>query len=235
MGSDREWPAWTLLGGLPISARDALLSLGTERRFEAQEILLTAGDSTTHIVLVLEGWVKVIAESKSGEVALLDIRTGGDLVGEQAGLDEQPRSAWVRAATPTTARTIEMSDFLRFLRSEKSDEKVLRTVLSVLSGKLRSATRRRVAFIGQDTKPRLALVIDELVETYGMSTADGIQIPLPLRYGELASLVDAGERSVQREMPELQRDGIIKSDSGWITVLDRRRLQVLAGLLDEDV
>lgn len=216
------WPAGTLLGDLSLEARDKLLRLGTVRQVEAKRVLLNQGERSTHVLLVLHGWVKVVARNEGGDLALLAIRTSGEFVGEQAGLDDQPRSATVETASLSWVAIVEMRNFVRFLCS---DEEAVLAVLRGLSAMIRSATRRRVNFIGRDAMSRLALVLDELVESYGRATHDGVRIQVSLTYQDLAGLVETSERTVQRTMPELERQGILRSHRGRITVLDRQRLR----------
>src|SRR6516225_2713495 len=95
------WPEGTVLGALTDSSREALLSIGTLRRYPAGSTLIMEGDPSTYVVVLIDGWVKVTATTEDGGQALLALRSGGDLVGEQAALDGQPRSASVISAGVT--------------------------------------------------------------------------------------------------------------------------------------
>src|SRR5580700_10634766 len=77
-----RWPSRTVLGSLPTPARDALLSLGIQREFAAGTTLIMEGDTTTEVILLIDGWVKVMGVTEDGGRALLDLRSGGDVVGE---------------------------------------------------------------------------------------------------------------------------------------------------------
>src|SRR4051812_8396597 len=85
---DASWPPGTLLASLPPAIQAELLGLGTSRRHANGDVLMREGDGSAHAALLLMGFVKVTARLENGRVALLDIRVGGDLVGEMAPLEE---------------------------------------------------------------------------------------------------------------------------------------------------
>ncbi|WP_254664790.1 cyclic nucleotide-binding domain-containing protein [Streptomyces prasinopilosus] len=103
-----HWPAAGLLGTLPAGTRHQLIRLGRPVRFEGGERLLREGESGSYAFLLLSGWFKVLATTEDGREALLAVRCGGDIVGELACFDGQPRIATVspHPTGPRTARAV---------------------------------------------------------------------------------------------------------------------------------
>src|SRR6266536_2960835 len=190
-----HWPPGSLLSELTPSTRGELLQLGVVRQYEARRVLLHQGEESTHVVLLLDGCVKVTATTEGGNVTLLDIRVGGDIVGELASLDGQPRSATIVTAGPSVVRLIGQPDFRTFL--ERRPDAAL-AVSRAIGAKLRWATRRRVDFGTSEPRVRLARVLAELVESYGEPAGDGDMIATSLTQPELAALVGASEATGQR-------------------------------------
>ena len=85
-GSADRWPHGTFLAELAGSpeAAKTLLSLGTPRSYEPGEILLAEGLYETFVLLLLSGVTKVTAVTENGDIALLAVRLGGDLVRREA-------------------------------------------------------------------------------------------------------------------------------------------------------
>jgi CRP/FNR family transcriptional regulator, cyclic AMP receptor protein len=218
-----------LLGSLTSSTREKLLALGTLRQYEAGRVLLRQEEYSTHVILLIDACVKVVASAPSGGDVLLDIRVGGDLVGELSGLDDQPRSASVVTAGPSIVRVINQSDFAAFLRNHPD---AAAAVSRGIAAKLRWATKRRIDFFAGEVKVRLAHVLVELVESYGETTADGIVIATSLTQPELAALVAAAEPTVHKALASLRHDEMIRTGYRRITVLDERRLRAIAGLVE---
>jgi CRP/FNR family cyclic AMP-dependent transcriptional regulator len=224
-----DWPAGSLLGTLPASNRQALLRLGVRQQFEAGKVLVRQGERSTHAILMLDGFVKVTASTESGDVALLDIRAGGDLVGELAALDGQPRSATVTAAGSVIVRLIDQAELRAYLRDNPD---AWLAVTRGIAAKLRWATRRRIDVSGGSAMVRLLRVLIELVESYGKPTArgSGVVITASLTQPELAALVGAAERTVHKSLAELRERRLISTGYRRITVLDPQGLEAAVGL-----
>lgn len=217
--------AGSLLAALSPSAADDLMRLGTGCRFASRTVLLREGDLSTHVYLLMGGIVKVTATTPEGGFALLAIRAAGDLIGELAGLDGQPRSATVTAAGDVVARVISQPVFNGYLnRHADAAVAVSRTV----AAKLRWATRRRIDFSGSEVRVRLARVLVELATTYGERTSVGVRIGVPLTQPELAALVGAAEPTVHQALAALRKDKVVDTGYRSTTVLDPSALRAIA-------
>lgn len=222
-----RWPAQTLLGMLGEAAREELLGLGNPREYLPDGVLMLEGDRTTEVMALLDGWAKVVGSTEDGGHALLSLRIGGDLVGEQAALDNSPRSATVISAGVTVVQVISQQEFLRFL-DRRPDVSV--AVSRALSGKLRWATRRRVDFSGLPVMTRLARVLSELGRLYGRPGENGIEFGYTLTQPELAAMVGASEPSVHKVLRQLRQDGIVVTGYRQVVITDPEALNAIAGL-----
>jgi CRP/FNR family transcriptional regulator, cyclic AMP receptor protein len=208
------------------AAREELLALGNPREYLPESVLMLEGDSTTEVMALVDGWVKVLGSTEDGGHALLSLRIGGDLVGEQAALDNSPRSATVISAGVTIVQVIGQQEFLRFL-DRRPDAGV--AVSRALSGKLRWATRRRVDFSGLPVMTRLARVLGELGRLYGRPGGDGIEFRYTLTQPELAAMVGASEPSVHKALRQLRQDGIVVTGYRQVVITDPEALDAIAG------
>lgn len=222
-----RWPAQTLLGMLSESTREALLSLGAPRQYLQGSVLMLEGDRTTEVMALIDGWVKVVGTTAEGGHALLSLRIGGDLVGEQSALEDEARSATVISAGVTIAQVISQRDFVRFL-DRRPDAGL--AVSRALSGKLRWATRRRVDFSGLPVITRLARVLGELGRLYGRPTSEGIEFRYTLTQPELAAMVGASEPSVHKALRQLRVDGIVVTGYRQVVITNPAALDAIAGL-----
>jgi CRP/FNR family cyclic AMP-dependent transcriptional regulator len=211
---------------LSESARDGLLSLGVLREYSAGSRLFMAGDTSKHVIALRAGWVKIVAETEEGGQALLALCSRGDLVGEQAALENEPRSASVISASPVMAYVIEQRTFLRYL-ADHPDAHL--SVTRALSTKLRWATRRRVDFSGPPVHVRLARVLSELARKNSRSTSAGIELGYALTQSELAAMVGVSEPSVQRALRILRDSGVLTTGYRRIIIRDMSALKRIAG------
>ncbi len=220
----RRWPERSLLGSLPRSAADLLLGLGGRRRYpEGGEILVREGDRTTFVVVLVSGLVKVTGATPQGG-ALLAIRAAGDLVGELSALDGRPRSATVTTATPVLAVVAKQSEFLALWSRHPA---ISLAVGRSIAEKLRVVTSRRIALASCDIRTRVAWVLLEVAEHYGVSTPTG-SVRVPLNQAELGALANASEVSVNRVIARLKRDGIVQAGYREIIIVSAAALREAA-------
>lgn len=215
-------PGSSFLAGLPTSARSAIMALGTTKDYAPGTILLREGARGSHVLVLVKGLVKVTATSPEGHLSLLAIRTAGDLVGELASMDNEPRIATVTAAGPVRARVVGQAEFQHYLARHPD---VARAVSSSMAAKLRWATRRRIDFGTHEVPVRLARVLVELAATYG--TEHG-EIGVLLSQPELAALVGAAEPTVHRVLAHLRKQKVIATGYRRVIVHDLARLEAIA-------
>ena len=184
------------------------------------------GDTSKHVIALRAGWVKVVAETEEGGQALLALCSRGDLVGEQAALENEPRSASVISASPVLAYAIQQGTFLRYL-ADHPDAHL--AVTRALSTKLRWATRRRVDFSGPPVHVRLARVLSELVHKNSRPASAGIELGYALTQPELAAMVGVSEPSVQRALRKLRDSGVLDTGYRRIIIRDTSALERIAG------
>ncbi|GAA2795200.1 hypothetical protein GCM10010470_32740 [Saccharopolyspora taberi] len=177
--------------------------------------------------MLLNGCVKVTATTAEGNLALLAIRIGGEVIGELASLDQQPRSATITTAGRLAARVIQQSDFHAFLAAHPD---AALAISRSVGGKLRWSTRRRIDFSGCETRVRIARVLVELSTTYGQQTPEGLTLGVALTQPELAALVGAAEPTVHKIFAELRRLQVITTGYRRTVIRDQRALQLIAGL-----
>ncbi|GAA3431516.1 Crp/Fnr family transcriptional regulator [Kutzneria kofuensis] len=229
MGNGQEfragvWPRATLLGRLPAKVVDQVLTAGVERKLCSGRPLIREGELEGYAFVLVRGIVKVTAATETGE-ALLAIRVGGDLVGEMGVLEKAPRSATVTACTPVWTRVVHRNEFLDLMR-RSPDFSV--EVAAMISWRLRWANRRRLEFAGQPARVRVCRVLDEIVDTYGARHGSTWSLGVPLTQAEIASLAGIALRTAEKELGQLEQDGVVVRRYRATEVADRDALRLIA-------
>jgi CRP-like cAMP-binding protein len=199
--------------------------LGTGRHFDAGAPLVRSGELGTDVSLLLDGCVKVTADSRDGRPILLAVRVFGDLIGELAALDQEPRSATVIAAVATRTRVLDRKTFLDFVEARPA---VAKTLQRSIVRKLRMSTRYRIDLSGAPVAVRVARILDQLASSYGRTDSGLVHIDVPLTQTEMAALVGAAVPSVQRALAELRHDGLISTSRKHFAIRDIEALRRLA-------
>jgi CRP-like cAMP-binding protein len=219
------WPGSSLLGGLVPVSRDRLLALGARVHYPPDRVLIREFELTTFVLVLLDGVVKATARTQNGRDTLLAVRMGGDLVGEFAGVDGQPRSATVTTCGQVVARLVTRADFLDCMRR---DPQLAHAVSQSIVAKVRIANSRRVDFTGCDVPTRLARVLHQIAMTYGEPAGDGAVIRWPITQPELATLCGAAEPTVHKALRRLREAGVVSTGYRTIRVEDLALLASIA-------
>jgi CRP/FNR family transcriptional regulator, cyclic AMP receptor protein len=226
----RSRPAWapsTLLGRLRPEARDQLLQLGVERDFPRNHSIIRHGDYADRAVLLIRGTAKVITSSEDGRLALLGVARAGDLADEITALYHLECSANVITCGPATVRLIDAGSFQDFLRNQPDAHFA---VTQMVAERLREANRRRADYV-LPVPCRLARVLIELADHIGRRDTGGrYELPDCLTQAELGSLAGMARRTVEEQLRELQRQGIVELAYRRMTINDIAALYTIARL-----
>ncbi len=186
---------------------DNLLRLGVRRNFRRSSFLMTEGEASDHVIVLLAGRAKVSSYTAEGKEVVLAVRGPGDLLGELSAFDGEPRLATVAALEPIEALIVPSERFTHFLEDHP---RVAILLLEMLTYRLRDAARKQVEFGAYDTPGRVARRLIELVERYGEGEALGVRISLSLTQDELAGWTGASREAVSKALREFR-------DRGWVT------------------
>ncbi len=201
---------------LDASDHAALEAVARRIEVERGDVLIARGDAADRVLVIVEGRVKITVPTTAGTDAVLTFRGPGAMLGEQALVDELPRSADVTAIEPVTLLVIPASTFRAFLRDHPQ---VALAMLAMLSEKLRASDRRLAEFAAADALGRVCARLAEMCDTYGVEAESGaVRITLPLSQEDLAGWTGASLESTAKALRQLRQ-------LGWITT-GRRSIEV---------
>ena len=221
---------------LTAQERESMMALGNRRRYPADAHLLSEGDRSSHVLIVLQGWVTVsVATDRGATRLILGLRGPGELLGEMAALAPHPRSATVRALGPLEAQVITGDAFRRFLALHP---RVSGLVIRQLTFRLRSADQERSALASLTVLQRLASRLTELsgAEPSGPYTQPGASPLGPSSTGavvqlaqdELAATIGATREAVAKALRLLRDQHIVRTGNRQVEILDTVLLALLA-------
>lgn len=210
---------------LPPSERALLLQVGVLRQFGRRDSLCRQGDLLRHVYVLLAGSVEIVTDASTGYEGVLAVRGRGDIVGEFAAVDGRPRSATVRTLTPVEAVVVPAEQFAALCQSSPL---LTWAVLGVVVGRLREISRQRTEDGGRSVTQRLAALLVELGQRYGVTAHDAIVIEIPLTQKSMAGLIAASRESVVRGLSYLRRESLIITERRRVTILRQEGLRRLA-------
>lgn len=207
----RESGFWGMLGD---SDREALKAAARLRVFPDKGMLCLEGDATTHVFILLKGWVKIITSAGDGRERLASLRGDGDIVGDIARVTGY-RTATVQAIGTVRTLIVGAEQFGLFLDSHANAARAYRHVMTEHERAAHSAQRSMALASGPQ---RLAALL------LGLDGAD-----LPLSQEELASLTGSSRSTVTRALHDWRSRRIIATRQRRVTILDDAALRRIAG------
>ena len=213
-----NWPPQSLVAQLTEPERIALLAAGSPVKFPDDGILVLQGDPGDGLYVLTDGMVKVTVAAESGSETMLAVRSRGDLIGEFAVLDGEPRTATARAVGAVSAIRISRARFTEFGQRYPAAQT---TITKSLVAKMRAATERHAAERTCGARERVAQVLYEMAEDYGEQAGDGaVVIPLLITQSELGELAGVAVSTTERVLGDLRKEGVIATRYRKIAIRD---------------
>lgn len=204
---------------------DWLISIATDHDYPAGRAVLMEDAWGNAVYFIESGWVKV-RRHVGEEVVTLAILGRGDFFGEMAILDESPRSTDVIALSKVKLLSISAQ---RFIQTLFKDPQLHHRMLQLMVRRLRQ-TNARFQLRHQPPAVKLANTLVGLGQSYGQSTADGVEI-FNIPFQDLADVSDIQPEEATKIMEKLDSKGWIRieSDRKTITLVHMKQLTHLAG------
>ena len=217
-----------LFQGLSDRELDMLLALTTTKKLKKRSVLFRKGDPGNALFALMEGRLKATGEGRDGKEVVFSFMDPGDVIGEIALLDQEPRSATVQAVEEATLLTLHRRDLLPFL---DRNPRVAVKLAGVLATRIRrlSELMEDTVFLGLPS--RLAKKLLSLSRRYGKATSEGLRIDLKLPQHELGELVGTSRESINKQLRQWSEEGVVQFAGGYVTIQDEARLEELAKLL----
>ncbi|MGV9340357.1 Crp/Fnr family transcriptional regulator [Streptomyces sp. NPDC003688] len=199
-----------------------LKALAPQRVRPARSVLLRQGDPATHVIVLESGSTLITLAGVCGERTLLAVRGAGELLGELAVLDSQPRTATVIAAESCQIRIIPAAAFLTFVEEHDLLAPLLRHAIA----RVRESEAVRLELATASVPLRLASALSRLVEAASAS-ASGLAVRLTQT--ELSQMIGASRNAVVNALkPWREQDWVRTTSSGGLLVRDIHSIQLHA-------
>ncbi len=185
-----------------------ITSHGVTRNYPKNVVLITEGDRSDSLYVILSGKVKVFLSDEHGKEVQLNIQGPGEYFGELALIDQAPRSASVMTLEPSKLAVVSKADFQRCLAGHPE---IAVELIRCLVQQVRSLTDAVGSMAMKPVYERVACTLLKLATERN----DRLVIEERLTHQDIANMVGASREMVSRIMKDL-------STGGYIQVRDRK-------------
>jgi CRP/FNR family transcriptional regulator len=188
---------------------------------EKRAIIFDEKHSPDSAYILLAGVARITCRNRKGQRTLVIMVASGMIPGFPPPVPGISYNFRCEAVTPCQIGTIDLEEFIEIsLGIASADFK--RMAASYL-GRWDLVQLRCANFMNCTLEERLALILLELSENFGVPDAKGIRLTLPARHRDLAELVGASRPRITEHLIMFERKHLISRDKRQL-VINRDRL-----------
>jgi len=202
-----------MFADLGADALKRISALCHTQHLGAGEVLFQKGDEGNALFGIRRGQIRIETGASDGSRLTLNFQGAGDLFGEIAVLDGQSRTADAVASEPTELFVLRREDFMSYLEREP---KVAIRLIELLCQRIRTVSERMEESMLQPLPVRMARRLCALAEDYGSE--------VHISQEQLGIYVGAARESVNRQLQQWRRNGILELKRGRIELLNLEKL-----------
>jgi CRP/FNR family transcriptional regulator, cyclic AMP receptor protein len=210
-----------LFSGLGTDTCKRIADLCVTQNLTDGQTLFLKGDPGNALYGVRRGRILITTSTSAGKQLTLNVLGSGDIFGEVALLDGRPRTADAIASGGTELFMIRRGDFQNLLQRQPA---IALKIIELLCERVRWTSERMEEASLLALPPRLARRLLKLADDFGEE--------ILISQEELSVLVGAARETVNRQLQQWQRAGLIELGRARIQVLDLRGLQTEAASKD---
>lgn len=215
----RRVPLFSGLGEDDLQTLGRIAKVRKVARDESIFVKSSAGDS---LYVVVDGRVKIFGMSESGKTKTFAYLDERDFFGEMGLMDAGTRSAGAKAVKDSTLLTVSREDFRALVR--RNADFALR-IIQTLSERLRIADREIESLSFNNVLGRVAGILLDLSDRYGVVTPEGKRIEMDFSHQDLADMAGTAREMVTRVLNRFRRTGCVAADGKRYVVKDPVKLR----------
>ena len=213
-----------MLRGLP--PHDVVGIDGERVELDAGERLFSQGEPASFVYGVVTGRVQITKQSPGGRELALEVLGPGEIIAVVAVLRGIPLPATATAMEPAACVRVPAAPFLKLV--EKHPQVATR-LLDVVARRLVDSGASRLALATEPVEVRIAQALLHLAERYGSKQGQALIFSQGFSRQNLADLAGTTVETTIRVMSRWTRDGLVRSATQRISILDPEELKRIAG------
>ena len=215
-----------LFGAIAPELLERLSGYATTRGVDRGDTIFAKGDPGNSLYAVCAGTVKISVPSADGKDAVFNLVGEGEIFGEIALLDGQPRTADATAQTDCELMVIERRDFLDLVRSQPE---IALKLMEVLCARLRHTSEQVEDVLFLDLPGRLAKILLQLT---GKAEVPARRVTMTQR--EIGQMIGMSRESTNKQLRDWEHRNWVRLERGGIVVLEPDALAAVARARSED-
>jgi CRP-like cAMP-binding protein len=192
------------------------------RRFPKRTLVYAPTEPGESVMVLARGRVKIKDLTLDGRETILAFIEEGELFGELALLEGQPRQEYAESVEDSQVLLIPREDLLALMERRADLTLSITKLMGVRRQRIENRLRN-VLFL--PSRARMVRLLVELAEAHGQRVGTRTEIRFPLSHQELASLIGVSRETATLTLGQLEQAGLVVVQRRKVSIVSMRRLQ----------
>ena len=213
-----------------LNERDVkdIASLIEHKSYQKGDLLINEGDKINSIIIINKGSVKAYKYTHDGREQILYVLTEGDFFGERSLLSSETSDFYIEALDDVGACTITKDRFHSLLYTHPD---IAINIIDELGKRIASMENAFQSMSVRNLDSRIASLLIDYANRYGIMTKEGIKIHLPISREGMANQLGIARETMSRKLSQFEKKGILLSENNKTLVITNfDSLDELAGV-----
>jgi CRP-like cAMP-binding protein len=183
------------------------------------------GDPADRVFLLQAGVVKISTGGPQGRDPILAFAYPGNIIGEQALVDDSPRDHFATAHEDAVLSEINRDKFLQVVRRSPA---LAYQVARLMASRSELYRTRVEALLHRSAPARIAHALVDLARACGVRDSGGVLVPQHLSQRDIANLVGLARETVNAILCDFRRRKLVEMGRHGVRITDLNRLRSIS-------
>ena len=213
-----------LLEGVSAGKLQELAAAVDIREIPRRQVIYLPGDPGDRVFFINGGRVKCSKVTRDGKELTLAYRGAGHMFGELCIIDGTPRDEMAEAMKNAIITEVPRELFQELLLD---DTKLCFKFACVVGERRRQIETKLEHLVFRDVQAKLAALLLELGEEYGVDSEDGLQIGLKITHQEMANLIGSTRETISLTLAQFKKKSLLDLNGRTVVLKDQEGLSAM--------
>lgn len=194
------------------------------REIRRREVIYLPGDPGGSLFFVNGGRVKISKVTRDGKALTLAYCGPSEIFGETCLVDGGPREEMAEAMENAMITELERGDFEKLLQAHSH---LGLQMTRLLARRRRDIENKLETLVFRDVTSKLAELLLNLADEYGVDDARGTLIALKITHQELANLIGSTRETVSLTLSQFKKKKLICTEGRKVIISDAESLKAM--------
>ena len=213
-----------LLEGVSAARLQDLATAVEIREIPRRQVIYLPGDPGDRVFFINGGRVKCSKVTRDGKELTLAYRGAGQMFGELCVIDGAPRDEMAEAMKNAIITELPREVFQELL---VSDPQLCFSFAMIVGERRRQIETKLEHLVFRDVQAKLAALLLELGEEYGVEHEEGMQIGLKITHQEMANLIGSTRETISLTLAQFKKKGLLDLNGRTVVLKDQEGLTAI--------